>query len=235
METAHPDNAVHSVQHLAQGTQAARVDMRTAQPRADERSITTAPNSDDPVRYDAIGKDANGEIVTGGRVAGYRVDSDEAQQIVKNINTQTDLKISRWSEIAGYLRWGTIGLMTLTFSAFTAGATAGASTFLGGLSSMTLASVGVALVSGPFLGLAAASFVCAAATMMMTQNVRKLQTDRWMDVQGFMQERTATKIGKEVAQAMGREPAEAPLYRADGKRWQDVAVSEQDQNVSAAR
>ncbi len=236
MDTTLPSSNVNSVQHLARGVlsqvDAERTDIKANEGIRDERMMAPTSHIDDPVRYEKLAKDANGAFVTNGRVAGHRVDSPEAMQIVKNINTATDLKISRWSEVAGYLRWGTIGLMTLTFSAFAAGATTGATSLLAGINSMSLASVGAALVSGPFLGLAAASLVCAGVGLFMTQHVRKLQADRFMDVQGFMQERGATKIGQEVAQSLGAAPEVA---RGDGRRWADAISAEQAQQADISR
>lgn len=175
---------------------------------------------DDPIRYNAVGNDPNGRIVTNGAVAGHAIDSDEAQQIVKKINTQADLKISRLGEIAAYLKWGTLGLMTLTFGAWTAAATGGAGSFLAGLGSMTAATAIGAFASGPFLGLLAASLVVGGTSLLMMQSARKLQSERWMDVQGFMQERTAVKVGKQVAQAVVQEPQQTTPQQ--GTRWQET-------------
>lgn len=229
---------MNSVQHIARGAQAEhaeRVDMRgtTSHRAVDERAVTMTGHIDDPVRYEKIAQDANGRIVTGGRVAGYSVDSDEAQQIVKNINTQTDLKISRWSEIAGYLKWGTLGLMTMTFGAFASVATGSAGGIAsGGLGSLTAASVGAALVAPSFLGLLAAALIVGGAGMYMTQQVRKLQADRWMDVQGFMQERTATKIGKQVAQSLAVTPTQE---QTTGARWQDAVTKDAAPETAVSR
>lgn len=186
---------------------------------------------DDPVRYDALGRDENGRIVTGGKVAGHDVDSEEAQRIVRNINTQTDLKINRLVEISGYLRWATIGLMSLTFGAWTAAATGGAGGFLSGLSTMSMATAAGAFAAGPFLGLLAASVVVGGIALGVSQRKQALQSNRWMDVQGFMQERTATKVGKEVAKAVTAAPE-----RADGKQWQDmVRMSQAEAQMDEAR
>jgi len=54
--------------------------------------------------------------------------------------------------------------------------------------------------------------------MYMTNRVRKLQSERWMDVQGFMQERQAVKVGQEVARAITTSP-ENPA-ESKGVRWQ---------------
>lgn len=231
---------MHSVQHVARGAHAAaeqaeRVDMRgtTSHRAVDERAIASTPPMDDPVRYEKIAQDANGRIVTAGRVAGYSVDSDEAQQIVKNINTKTDLKISRWSEIAGYLKWGTLGLMTMTFGAFASLATGGVQGgIVAGLGSLTAGSVGAALVAPAFVGLLAAALVVGGAGMYMTQQVRKLQADRWMDVQGFMQERTATKIGKQVAQSLVAAPVQE---QTASTRWQDVVTKDTAPETAVGR
>lgn len=235
MEPVHPDTLVHAVQPAPRSVlaHAERVDTRVEAARRDTPQVGPLANIDDPMRYENIGKDADGAFVAGGRVAGHRVDSPEALEIVKNINTKSDLKISRWTEIAGYLRWGTLGMMTLAFSAFTAAATAGAPSFLAGIGELTLATVGTALISPPFLALTAISLAMATTGLLMTQHVRKLQADRFMDVQGFMQERAATKIGKEVAQQLGQLQEHSP--RSDGKRWQDVVSTEQAQGAEQAR
>lgn len=235
MEPLHPDTLVHAVQPVARGavSHPQRIDTRVDAARGDSPQVGPLVNVEDPVRYENIGRDADGAFVSNGRVAGHRIDSQEALEIIKNINTKTDLKISRWTEIAGYLRWGTLGMMTLAFSAFTAAATAGAPSFLAGIGELTLATVGAALVSPPFIALTAISMVLATTGLLMTQHVRKLQADRFMDVQGFMQERAATKIGKEVAQQLVQVP-EQPL-RSDGKRWQDVVSAEQTQGAEPAR
>lgn len=193
MDIVPPGHVVDSVQPIARGeaAQAERVDTRANERHHDERMFTPAPQIDDPVRYEKIARDVNGALVTNGRVAGYKVDSPEAYEIVKNVNTQTDLKISRWSEIAGYMRWGTLGLMASSFTWLSVGLGIG-----GGAS----ATAGLAAAALPLAaGFGVAALVVGVATLLSVQHVRKLQADRWMDVQGFMQERGATKIGKEVA------------------------------------
>lgn len=192
---------------------------------------------DDPIRYNAVGRDANGRMVTNGTVGGHAVDSDEAQQIVKKINTQADLKISRMAEMAAYLKWGTLGLMTLTFGAWTAAATGGAGSFLAGMGAMSAATAMGAFASGPFLGLLAVSLVVGGTSLLMMQSARKLQSERWMDVQGFMQERTAVKVGKQVALAVTKEPEPQPQPVQQGTRWQEtVRMSQAEaQAVSEGR
>jgi len=74
------------------------------------------------------------------------------------------LKITRWSELAGYLRWGTLGLMTLAFGAFTSVLTNGATGgFIAVIGSFTMASVGAALVAPSFVGLAALAIASAGS------------------------------------------------------------------------
>jgi len=181
-----------------------------------------SPRQDDPVRYDALGRDANGHLVSNGKVHGHAVDSDEAQQIVKHINTQTDLRISRWSEISGYLRWAAIALMGSAFAKV--GAVAITETGLG------LGAIGAAITGAPFLALMGAAVAVAGVSLYMTQSVRKLQANRWMDVQGFMQERSATKVGKEVAKAI-----DASAELGTGSQWQDAVKAGRAEEVHAGR
>jgi hypothetical protein len=227
MELHKPHTVVHSVQHIARGAQAEKTDVRAQDNMRAVEQRVQAPSGDEMVRYEKLRKDADGALVTNGRVAGHSVDSAEAYEIVKNVNTQTDLKISRWSEIAGYLKWGTLGLMTMTFGAFASVATGGAQGgIVAGLGSLTGASVGAALVAPAFVGLLAAALVVGGAGMFMTQQVRKLQANRWMDVQGFMQERAATKIGQQVSQSLGVAPE---------VQGQDVAVEQAAQHTAVTR
>lgn len=246
MELRKPETVVHSIQHLARGAQAEKQDVRAQDSvRATEQRVQMPP-SDEVVRYEKLRKDADGALVTNGRVDGHSVDSAEAYEIVKNANTQTDLKISRWSEIAGYMRWGTLGLMASSFTWLSVGLGIGA----GGAAGGAVASTGA--VAATVMGISAlpaaaafgvAALIVGAATLFATQHVRKLQADRWMDVQGFMQERAATKIGQQVAQSLGAAPEVHAItsasvvqgQRSDGKRWQDVAAEQATQSPMAAR
>jgi hypothetical protein len=216
MEAINPTPVISNVQYHAQGVSA----RGRGKQEEDVQAMRPEPAERELIRYNAVGKDANGALVSDGKVAGYNVDSDEAQQIVRHVNTKTDLEINRWSEIAGYLRWGTLGLMTLAFGAFTAVLVGNTPNIIGALSTQGLQSV-AAMIASPalpiFLGFTALAAVTAGIGLYMTNHVRKLQSERWMDVQGFLQERSAVKVGQEVARAIATEP-DAP---AQETHWQD--------------
>ena len=167
---------------------------------------------------------------------GISVDSDEAQAIAKKHNIAKELRINRLAETAGYLRWATLGLMTTTFGAFTAAAVtnsaAASAGFFVAVQSMTLGTAVAALGAPLFLAALATTLVVGASALAVSQKARHVQSEEWMNIQDFMQARTAAKVGKEVAKAMGKggdEPKQA------NTRWQDKLESQAFERATETR
>lgn len=177
----------------------------------------TLPSDDDRWRYNNVNAPEAGKYVQDGKVGGFSVDSEEAQEIVKHINTQSDLKINQLTELAGYMRWGTLGLM--------------ASAFGGLYASLGIGAVGASAIALPAaIAFGVAALALGTATLLVSQSARKLQAERWIDIQEFLQDRGAVKVGKQVAQSLESTKNDQPsidTMRKDGKSWTDAVVESQ--------
>lgn len=204
------------------------------------------PSSDDDLqwRYGNLHQPNTTKYVQNGKVAGYELDSEEAQQIVKHYNTNADIKINQLSELAGYMRWGTLGLMASAFGGLYAslgiGSTAGGAAATAAAATGAVATGATAVALYAAIGFGVAALVLGVATLLVSQSARKLQADRWLDVQEYLQDRGAVKIGTQVVKSLEKGLNAAPntasneamaanntMPSKEAKNWSEALIEEQ--------
>jgi hypothetical protein len=176
---------------------------------------------DENVTYSAIEKMMNGGAGAINGVGGKSLDSPEVHAQVKKIAVESDLRVNKLSEIAGYLRWAALGAATPAVGMLVAAVTTTAATF-----SLPI-----------FAGFMVLAVGLGAVQMAVSQRARELQSSRFLDVGLYMNMRNATEtgklVGKEVTRAIEGEQT-APAGRKDGKSWGSV-IQEQQASKAALR